>query len=166
MPMKPPGSQPQYWRAMDTADIAFVLDLAACLYPDHPESRDSFAEKLQICPEACRIAEEAGRPAGYCVALWTTRGRPPRLDATGYRPAAPLSLHLHDLALEPSVRGRGLVPAALAHLAAVAGGVPLSLVAVKGTHALWRHHGFADAPCDGAVLASYGKDAVYMGRTP
>ena len=147
---------------MVPADLDFVMALATRLYPDHPESRASFAGKLDAAPDACLIAECDGMPAGYCVAIWATCGRPPKLDETSYAAHAPRGLHLHDIALASAARGRGLVGAALSHLSRVADGASLSLVAVNGTHALWRHHGFADAAVDEDVRATYGSEAVYM----
>jgi ribosomal protein S18 acetylase RimI-like enzyme len=153
------------WRAMAPADLDFVMLLAAQLYPDHPESRASFAGKLDGAPDACLIAERDGVPVGYCVALWATCGRPPKLDEASYAAQTPRGLHLHDIALAPAARGRGLVGAALSHLSRVAEGAPLSLVAVNGTHLLWRRHGFAEAAVDEDVRASYGAEAVYMSRS-
>jgi ribosomal protein S18 acetylase RimI-like enzyme len=147
---------------MAAADLDFVMALAARLYPDHPESRASFAGKLDAAPDACLVAVREGVAVGYCVALWATCGRPPKLDESAYAPRAPCGLHLHDIALAPEARGRGLVGAALSHLSRVADGAPLSLVAVNGTHALWRRHGFAEAAVDEDVRASYGPGAVYM----
>ncbi len=147
---------------MASADLDFVMLLAARLYPDHPESRASFAGKLNAAPDACLIAEREGGAVGYCVALWATCGRPPKLDEASYEVHAPRGLHLHDIALAPTARGRGLVGAALSHLARVAGGAPLSLIAVNGTAGLWRHHGFVEAAVDEDVRATYGADAVYM----
>ena len=150
------------WRAMAPADLDFVMALAARLYPDHPESRASFAGKLEAAPDACLIAERDGVPVGYCVALLATCGRPPKLDEAAYAAQVPRGLHLHDIALAPAARGRGLVGAALSRLRRVAAGTPLSLVAVNGTQALWRRHGFAEAAVDENVRATYGADAVYM----
>lgn len=150
------------WRTMAPADLDFVMSLAAQLYPDHPESRASFAWKLDAAPDSCLIAEREGVAVGYCVALWATCGRPPKLDEVSYAVHAPRGLHLHDIALAPAARGRGLVGAALSHLSRVAGGVSLSLVAVNGTAGLWRHHGFVEAAADDDVLATYGAGAVYM----
>jgi ribosomal protein S18 acetylase RimI-like enzyme len=160
----PDASTNPGWRAMVPGDLAFVQRLAEALYPDHPESHAAFEAKLTAAPDACRIAERDGQPAGYCIALRATRGCPPRLDQAAYAAVGPHTLHLHDVALDPVARGAGLVGGLLTHLAAVAGDLPLSLIAVNGTHGLWRRHGFVDAPVDESVRATYGKEAVYMIR--
>lgn len=161
-PQDPSSIGVPHWRAMAPGDLDYVLDLAGRLYPNHPESRSSFETKLRAAPDACFVAELDGRPVGYCVALRATCGRPPKLDEVSYVAQAPLGLHLHDIALEPSVRGRGLVADALVRLARLAGVSTLSLVAVEGAQALWRRHGFAEAAIDEAVRATYGQHAVYM----
>jgi ribosomal protein S18 acetylase RimI-like enzyme len=152
------------WRAMARDDLDFVLDLAAQLYPDHPETQAAFASKLDAAPEACFVATRRTERVGYCVALWTQAGRPPKLDEAGYIAVPPLSLHLHDIAIDPRARGLGLVGSALARLVSVAKGAKLSLVAVNGTRALWERYGFAPAAIDETVRATYGEDAVYMER--
>ena len=152
------------WRAMAPADLDFVLDLAARLYPDHPESRESFAAKLEAAPDACLVAEKDGSPVGYCVALRATCGRPPQLDEASYAAREPIGLHLHDIALDPVARGQGLVASALDALLRVAGNAPVSLIAVNGTAPVWTRYGFTEAHIDEEVRATYGEDAVYMLR--
>lgn len=156
--------QTPVWRAMAHDDLDFVLDLASRLYPEHPETRAAFAAKLDAAPEACFVATRGREKVGYCVALWIEASRPPKLDEAGYVPRPPLSLHLHDIALDLQARGQGLVGAALALLSSVAKGAKLSLVAVNGTRALWEGYGFTPAAIDESVRATYGKDAAYMER--
>lgn len=147
---------------MVPGDLEYVLDLATRLYPNHPESRQSFENKLRAAPDACLLAELDGKPVGYCVALWATCGRPPKLDESAYAAIAPLGLHLHDIALDPAARGQGLVAAALLRLSRLAGPSKLSLVAVEGTQALWRRHGFVEEQIDETVRSTYGDQAIYM----
>lgn len=152
------------WRAMTAEDAAFAAELGLAIYPHLPESVSSFAAKFAATPEACRVAcEPDGARVGYCVALWAELGRPPKLDDARYAPRARECLHLHDLALAPSARGQGLVGQAVAHLCAVAGALPLTLVAVDGSARLWRRLGFFDVE---GTAASYGADAHYMRRDP
>ena len=153
------------WRNMAGSDLAFVDRLGNALYPNHPESLAAFEAKFRATPDACLIAEDArGMPVGYCLALLAELGSPPHLDDFSYMPRKADCLHLHDLALEPSARGQGLVAAALAHLQGIANGLPLTLIAVNGTSALWQRHGFVDAVCAYDLAHGYGKDARYMRR--
>jgi GNAT superfamily N-acetyltransferase len=80
------------------------------------------------------------------------------------------TLHIHDVALLPDQRGRGLGGAALKVLTGVAGRhglLWLSLIAVHGTPPYWARYGFRDAApavTEPSSLASYGADARYMAR--
>jgi len=155
------------WRNMARSDLAFVDRLGNALYPNHQESFAAFEAKFSATPDACLVAETPdGAPVGYCIALRAELGSPPHLDDAAYAPRRLDCLHLHDLALDASARGQGLVAAALAHLQTAARGLPLTLVAVDGTHALWRRHGFADAVCGHDLARDYGTDARYMRRRP
>lgn len=154
------------WRAMREADLGFVDRLGNTIYPDHVESFAAFAAKFRACPEACLVAEKGGRGVGYCLALPADEGNPPRLDQVRYAPTKPRFVHIHDIALSEAARGQGLVPLAVAHLAKFARAksfAGLSLIAVKGTETMWPRYGFNPAPCDRAVIVSFG-GGVYMTR--
>jgi GNAT superfamily N-acetyltransferase len=153
------------WQNMVASDLGFVDRLGAVLYPNHPESFAAYAAKFRITQDACLTARDtAGNPVGYCIAVWAELGHPPHLDDANFAPRQVDCLHLHDLALAPAARGQGLVAAAIAHLTNVARGLPLTLIAVNGTHALWPRYGFADAVCAYDLAADYGPDARYMRR--
>jgi ribosomal protein S18 acetylase RimI-like enzyme len=154
-----------HWRAMTGADLAAVAQLeAACHAPLPPEGEALFAERLALFPAGCLAAEDGAGLAGYAVAHPWRQGSAPALgERLGALPAAPDVLHLHDLALAPRARGRGLVPEAVARLVALAraeGLARLSLVAVHGTAPLWTRQGFRAV---GAAAGGYG-EAVYMLR--
>jgi ornithine decarboxylase len=102
---------------------------------------------------------------GYFLALWAEFGRPPRLDQIDFAPTVRDVLHLHDIAIEPDFRGKGLVRKALDRLVTAARDVPLSLVAVHGTGPIWRSLGFVEQSADPDILRSYGADAAYMVRS-
>jgi ribosomal protein S18 acetylase RimI-like enzyme len=153
------------WRPMRRADLAAVAALEArCHAPLPPEGEALFAERLALFPEGCLAATDGEGLAGYAVAHPWRTGNPPALgQMLGALPHDADCLHLHDIALAPRARGKGLVGAALLRLAAVARGHGLgafSLVAVHGTGPLWQRHGFVAA---GAAPASYG-DGVIMRR--
>jgi GNAT superfamily N-acetyltransferase len=157
---------PPRWRAMGAADLPAVAALEVlCHAPLPPEGEALFAERLALFPQGCLAVHDAAGLAGYAVAHPARRGEPPYLgQALGALPAGAACLHLHDLALHPRVRGKGLVGAAVARLAALAqaeGLAQLSLVAVHGTAPLWARQGFAPAA---ATLHGYGGKAVYMLR--
>jgi GNAT superfamily N-acetyltransferase len=140
---------------MRAADLPEVAAIAALCHPDLPEPPEVFAERLALFPAGCWMAE-----GGYAIAHpWA--GEAPALAARlGTLPEAPDHLFLHDVALRPAARGRGLLPALLARLEAL--GLPeIRLVAVRGTRALWARHGFVPS---GPAKPGYGTGAEAMRR--
>ena len=73
-------------------------------------------------------------------------------------------MYLHDLAIDPSVRGGGWsrpIVERLVQAARAAGWPALTLVAVNDAAPFWERHGFvvADPPGMAGKLAGYGPDA-------
>ena len=156
------------WRPMTAADLPAVQAIADLVHVAHPERSEVFAERLRLASEDCFVWIDADAGVlGYAVSHpW--RGTPPALDTLlGALPAGATTLHVHDIALLPSARGRGASRDILALLLAQARGrglAGLSLVAVNETAPLWRSFGFRETVEDAsaAALASYGTDAVAM----
>jgi len=78
-------------------------------------------------------------------------------------------MYLHDLTLDPAVRGGGWsrpIVERLAEQARAAGWPVLALVAVNDAAPFWERHGFTvvEAPGMADKLAGYGPDARYMIR--
>jgi hypothetical protein len=151
---------------MAEADLPGVVALADRLHPHHPESPAVFAERLALAPAGCLVLMAEGRLLGYAVSHpWTGEGPPPLDSLLGALPERPGAWHLHDIALDPPVRGTGQ---AAVLLQALPSGQPLTrvtLVAIPGTGAYWARQGFRDVPCrDAAALASYGAGARFMAR--
>ena len=143
------------WRPMTAADLVKVAAIAALCHPDLPEPPEVFAERLALFPAGCFATE-----GGYAIAHPWAGKAPPLAARLGALPDAPDHLFLHDVALRPEARGRGLLPALLARLDAL--GLPETrLVAVRGTSALWARHGFVET---GAAKPGYGPGAVAMRR--
>jgi GNAT superfamily N-acetyltransferase len=140
---------------MVAADLAEVLAIAAICHPDLPEPPEIFAERLALHPAGCFATQ-----GGYAIAHPWAGEAPPLATLLGALPAAPDHLFLHDVALRPEARGRGLLPALLARLDAL-GWPETRLVAVRGTSALWARHGFV---ASGPAKPQYGLGAVAMQR--
>jgi GNAT superfamily N-acetyltransferase len=140
---------------MRPADLAEVAAIAVLCHPDLPEPPEVFAERLALFPSGCFVAE-----GGYAIAHPWAGEAPPLACLLGALPDAPDHLFLHDVALRPETRGRGLLPALLARLDAL-GFRETRLVAVRGTSALWARHGFVET---GAAKPGYGPSAVAMRR--
>jgi hypothetical protein len=151
------------WRAMQPGDLDGVIAVAATAFPDHPEGRACFAERLALAPDSCWVLAEGERVAGYLIAYpWPLGAIPPLDTLLGRLPDDRSAWYLHDLALLPQVQGSGRAAAGLALLFARAQG-PIALVSVNDSADFWRRHGFVARPA--ASLSSYGPHAQYMVRS-
>ena len=159
------------WRPMTAADLDAVAAIAAVGFPDHFEDRDCFENRLVLNPSGCFVlTAENGEPRGYLVAYpWTADAAPALNALIATIPDDAAVMYLHDLALDPAVRGGGWsrpVVERLAQDARAAGWPALTLVAVNDAAPFWERHGFVvvDPPGMADKLAGYGPDASYMVR--
>lgn len=156
--------------AMRVDDLAAVLDIQRqCHDAAKQESGESFLAKLRASPQTCFVARAGTRTVGHLVSVPAMHGSPLPLDSpTCVCPAAPDSLYLHDLAVDPAARGLGVAAALLAAYRGrlrEAGLAQGSLIAVNDSAGFWRRHGFREVEPAGmgrAHLAAYGQDARYM----
>ena len=160
------------WRAMAEADLDAVCAVARTAFPNHPEDREVFADRLTLSPGGCFVLAAGDEPArGYLIAYpWRLDDAPPLNTVVGRLPDAPNVLYLHDLALAPDARGGGhaaRIVERLAEQAEQAGWPAIALVAVNQAAPFWAGLGFVsrDTPDMTRKLASYGEDARYMVRT-
>jgi ribosomal protein S18 acetylase RimI-like enzyme len=154
------------WRAMEAGDLDGVVAVARIAFPDHPEGRACFEERLALAPESCFVLEGERGVAGYLIAYPWPHGAIPPLDTLlGGLPESRESWYLHDLALLPEARGGGNARAGLALLFDQLD-APIALVSVNESAAFWQAQGFVpqDDPELRAKLSSYGPDARYMVR--
>lgn len=159
------------WRPMAEADLDGVVAVAAGAFPDHPEDRACFVNRLALHPAGCKVlADEAGGVAGYLISYpWRADDAPALNVVLSGLPEAPKVYYLHDLALTPAARGGGHAAAGVALAAQAARDADLStvtLTAVNGAGPFWARQGFAPrhTPAMAAKLAGYGADATYMIR--
>jgi GNAT superfamily N-acetyltransferase len=154
------------WRPMRAADLNVVAAIADIVHVDYPERPEVFADRLALFAAGCLIAEEGGRPLGYCISHPGVIGHPPPLDTVlGLLPEAADCLYLHDVALLPEARGRrlGVALARLLEEVARAHGFGcMALTAVNNSDAFWQAQGFVPQPC--AKLASYGEASYRVKR--
>ena len=155
---------------MNESDLDLMLDIAAVLYPDHPEDRAVLAARLALYPTGCKVSERDGELVGYAISHPWVSGQPPSLNAVlRALPPTPNVYYLHDIAITPSAQGKGAANAVVAELLAHAAASRFraaELVAVNDSRAFWRRHGFTVVAGTAFTkkLASYGTDAVYMRR--
>jgi GNAT superfamily N-acetyltransferase len=158
------------WRAMTSTDLDEVVRVAAIGFPDHFEDRACFENRLALNPSGCSVLAGEGGVFGYLIAYpWRDGEIPPLNTRIKALPTDADRLYLHDLALDPAVRGGGHAAVAIESLAARArsdGWPAISLVAVNEAAPFWERHGFkvVESPALAAKLASYGPEARYMVR--
>ncbi len=154
------------WRAMEAGDLDGVVAVARIAFPDHPEGRACFEERLALAPASCFVLEGAGHIAGYLIAYpWPLEAIPPLDTLLGGLPESRAAWYLHDLALLPEARGGGNARAGLALLFDQID-APIALVSVNESAGFWQAQGFVPqaSPALAAKLSSYGPDARYMVR--
>lgn len=156
---------------MTAADIDGVVDVARASFPDHFESRACFENRLMLSPAMSFVlagADEAVR--GYLFAYpWQGQTAPTLNTLIDALPADADRIYLHDLALDPTVRGGKYSRAVVERLidqSRTHGWTTMALVAVNDATGFWQRMGFdaVTSPALSAKLASYGDDACYMVR--
>jgi len=159
------------WRAMTPDDLDGVVAVAQLSFPDHPEERACFANRLELYPQGCFVlAAPDGAIMGYLVAYpWKVNAAPALNVLIDAIPTDAEVVYLHDLALHPDTRGGGHTRPIIERLAdqARADGWPsVALVAVNDASSFWSRNRFEvqNPPGMAAKLASYGDDARYMVR--
>jgi ornithine decarboxylase len=171
---------PQQWvrgprvRAVADADWDAVAEIEHAAYAELglSEGREALRSWAALSPDTCFVLEIDRRVAGYVLALpfpaghAPSLGRPQDTDTADVADAGAVSgnLHLHDLALAPDVRGRGLSRLLLARLEAVAAArmfEHICLVSVGGNEGFWASAGYT-ARHEIAVAESYGAGSAYM----
>lgn len=135
------------WRNMTDADVAKVADLATLVHLDYPENPAVFAASYRLYPAGCHVlVGDDDRLAGYLVSHPGVLGLPPILNIPMETlPKHPDCYYLHDLALGPDTRGRGLAGEAVAIAvdeARAAGFDVIALIAVGDAHGFWARQGF------------------------
>lgn len=167
------------WQPLSPKDIPSLLLLAARIHPSLPESGAVFAERVRLFPSGCLAlfssisssSSSSSSPEllGYAISHPIRCRQPPSLD-TFLGEIAPDAdqYYIHDLAILPELRGKGLAKECLDLLLGVAKGyVTTSLVSVYGTGAFWGRFGFAEVDVEEALgekVRGYGEDAVFLER--
>ncbi|MER5398583.1 GNAT family N-acetyltransferase [Streptomyces sp. NPDC002599] len=134
------------------------------------EGREALRSRHRASPSTCFVLEHSGGFGGYLLALPYPLFRCPDLSLAEEGAAQESNgggnLHTHDLAIVERARGRGLVRRMQRHLEETGRAAryrTLSLVAVRGSEALWSRLGYRARPEIG-LPASYGAEAVYMAK--
>ena len=165
----PARTLPDEWRAMRSEDLQQVCTMADRIHRDHPERPEVFAAKLAAYPTGCFVLAKGATLLGYALAHPYRLGMVPPLDTVmECLPGNADCLYLHDIAIEPAIRGNGhtrSVIAALTTIAQEAGLTQLALTALPGKSAFWKgKFGFEEPPemPNSAALATYGSGTLYL----
>lgn len=158
------------WRHAHESDIPGLLLVANEVHPDLPESDAVFGERLRLFPEGSLVlSDDRGGIYGYALSHPIRRGQPPALDSLlgAIAPEAD-QFYIHDLAILPGWRGRGLAAVCVDKLLALGRRYTTTcLISVYNTGAFWGRFGFLPEPVDAALgekLLEYGAAATYMLR--
>jgi ribosomal protein S18 acetylase RimI-like enzyme len=106
---------------------------------------------------------------GYVISHPIRRLQPPALNSLLGKIASDADqYYIHDLAILPQLRGRGLAQECMIKLFAIAERYPTTcLISVYGTERFWGRFGFVPVQIDGVLerkLLGYGDDAIYLER--
>ena len=164
------------WRRLSIDDIDDLANVANEIHPGLLESNEVFAERVRLFPEGCLalvklVQGKSDELCGYAISHPIRHRQPPDLDSF-LKEIAPDAdqYYIHDLAILPSARGRGLAQDCTKKLLAVAERFPTScLVSVYGTSPFWSKYGFCipesvDSHLE-KKLQGYGDDSIYLERT-
>lgn len=167
-----------YIRNLTTDDLLTVHAIqASCYSAEFLEPVASFARKLEAAPSWSWLAQLDGLPAGYLVGLPVAHLKSPDIPALAGTASLPLvrqaeGFYLHDLAVPPQHRGKGVAPALFAaalQQAQTQQVRQMMLVAVQGSTDFWSRFGFEASPHPAPELQrklrSFGDGAVFMTRT-
>jgi ribosomal protein S18 acetylase RimI-like enzyme len=160
-----------HWRPATPGDATEVARLSAVHLGVYAEGIDVFDERIRLTPSGCYVLDGNGVLIGYMFSHPWTRHRPPALhQMLGEIPRDADCWYIHDVAVDSTARGSGMVRAVVDRVlrdAAGAGYRIAMLVAVSGADGYWQKLGFKDATTDALrrKLKDYGDDAVYMERT-
>lgn len=186
---KPPIQPQPYWRELSTNDIQSLAQIADKIHPSLPESDEVFAERVQLFPKGCLGLVDEGKEGnneqlcGYVISHPIRRRQPPALNCLLGKIASDnddddadqdqdqYQYYIHDLAILPKLRGRGLARECITKLlSGIAKRYPTTcLISVYGTEGFWSQFGFVPVRIDDDFvlekkLLDYGDDAVYLER--
>ena len=168
---KTPVQAKASWRELSVNNIKSLARVADKIHPDLPESDEVFAERVKLFPEGCLgLVEGKGNElCGYVISHPIRRLQPPALNSLLWKIASDANqYYIHDLAILPKLRGRGLAQECITKLFAIAKRYPTTcLISVYGTEQFWSHFGFVPVQIDDVLekkLLDYGDDATYLER--
>ena len=166
---KQPSQAVVSWGKLSVNNIKSLARVAEKIHPDLPENDEVFAERVKLFPEGCLGLSEGkdNELSGYAISHPIRRLQPPALNSLlGEIASDADQYYIHDLALLPKLRGRGLAQECITKLFAIAKRYPTTcLISVYGTEQFWSRFGFVPLQIDDVLeqkLLDYGDDATYL----
>jgi ribosomal protein S18 acetylase RimI-like enzyme len=155
-------------RHIADGDWSGIVALEASAYTDNAlsEGRAALESRARSSPATCFVLDSEQQTAGYLLALPYPLFQYPDLTRTEENIFHSRNLHLHDLVIAESFRGRGLAKKLLHHLTVTAGSKTyerISLISVAGSETFWSANGY-NAYREVELPGSYGANAVYMSK--
>ena len=101
------------WRRLSESDIDSLMSVAEEVHSDLSESTEVFTERVKLFPRGClALVDENDRLCGYAISHPIRKGQPPALDSLLREMPSDeqgqQQYYIHDVAILPRVRGRGL----------------------------------------------------------
>ena len=159
------------WRELCPTDIESLARVAETVHIDLPERDEVFAERAKLFPEGCLglVEDMSNELCGYAISHPIKHRQPPALDSLlGGIATDADQYYIHDIAILPKLRGRGLAHECIKKLFVIARRYPSTcLTSVYGTERFWSQFGFVPVQIDEALrkkLLEYGDDARYLER--
>lgn len=155
------------WKPLKREDAESVFSIAEQIHSLH-ERKEVFEEKIRLFPEGCRGLYADNTLTGYGIAHpWKLYAAPHLDDYIQKLPENPSCMYIHDAALLPYMRGKGLMHEYISYVKVLAEDLKIetiALVSVYGTAGFWSRQGFAsvDEQLVKTSLDAYGESAVYM----
>ncbi len=152
-------------RNIKNSDWTGIMEIQREAYPEFlAETYEALASKVAVSPDTCYAAIENDIVLGYIITLPCRKGIPPGINTTKDEYVESEELHIHDMAVRKSARGKKIGELLEKHMRE---NLPvekykiISLVAVEGADAYWSMLDYKETVCSKS-LEPYGESAKYM----
>jgi ribosomal protein S18 acetylase RimI-like enzyme len=133
-------------RELGPSDLTRVQEVQRKAHPSAlVEPSEVFARRIYLFPSGALGAFDLNELAAYLFCHpWTLGEAPPLHDAGIVLPNRPTCMYIHDLAVRPQDRSRGLAERLVTEALSIADkmSLPCALVAVGDSEAFWEGRGF------------------------